>query len=205
MKDETREFLDGERRRRSLAPAAREEAEAWDRLLTVLREDIPGPAPLWLERVVMAEVTAARPSRARRAAAWVLRPSLRLSPLGLGLAAAVMATVLLAPWRGTRPALAPVAAAPAAVVYVQFVLDAPGARSVAVAGDFNGWEGRSGLTDPDGDGIWTGRVPLQPGVHEYMFVIDEDEWVTDPRADRWSEDGFGNRNAVVAVPLPDAA
>ena len=205
MKDETREFLDGERPRSSLPPAAREEAEAWDRLLTVLREDIPGPAPLWLEGAVMAEVTAARPSRARRATAWVLRPSLRLSPLGLGLAAAVMATVLLAPWRGTPPAVTPVAAAPAAVVYVQFVLDAPGARSVAVAGDFNGWEVSSGLTDPDGDGIWTGRVPLQPGVHEYMFVIDENEWVTDPRADRWSEDGFGNRNAVVAVPLPDAA
>ena len=205
MKDETREFLDGERPRSSLPPAAREEAEAWDRLLTVLREDIPGPAPLWLEGAVMAEVAAVRPSRARRVTAWVLRPSLRLSPLGLGLAAAVMATVLLAPWRGTEPVVAPVAEAPAAVVYVQFVLDAPGARSVAVAGDFNGWEARSGLTDTDGDGIWTGRVPLRPGVHEYMFVIDEDEWVTDPRADRWSEDGFGNRNAVVAVPMPDSA
>ena len=205
MKDEMREFLDGERPRSSLAPDAREEAEAWDRLLTVLREDVPGPAPLWLEGAVMAEVAAARPGIARRAAAWVLRPSLRLSPLGVGLAAAAVATLLLAPWRATPPAMAPVAEAPAAVVYVQFVLDAPGARSVAVAGDFNGWEGRSDLTDPDGDGIWTGRVPLQPGVHEYMFVIDEDEWVTDPRADRWSEDGFGNRNAVVAVPLPDAA
>ena len=205
MKDETREFLDGERQRSSLPPAALEEAEAWDRLLTVLREDIPGPAPLWLEGAVMAEVAAARSSRARRAVAWVLRPSLRLSPLGLGLAAAVMATVLLAPWRGTPPVVAPVVEAPATIVYVQFVLDAPGARSVAVAGDFNGWEARSGLTDPDGDGIWTGRVPLQPGVHKYMFVIDENEWVTDPRADRWSEDGFGNRNAVVAVPLPDAA
>ena len=208
MKDETREFLDGERARPTLAPAAREEADAWDRLLTVLREDVPGPAPLWLEGAVMAEVAAARSRRVRRIAGWVLRPSLRLSPLGAGLAAAALAAALLAPWRGAPPPPVPfVAAAPEApaVVYVQFVLEAPGARSVAVAGDFNGWDVSPGLSDPDGDGIWTGRVPVQPGVHQYMFVIDGSEWVTDPSAERWSDDGFGNRNAVVAVAPPDAA
>ena len=106
MKDEMREFLDGERPRSSLALDAREEAEAWDRLLTVLREDVPGPAPLWLEGAVMAEVAVARPGIARRAAAWVLRPSLRLSPLGVGLAAAAVATLLLVPWRATPPVMA---------------------------------------------------------------------------------------------------
>jgi hypothetical protein len=53
--------------------------------------------------------------------------------------------------------------------------------------------------------VWTGRVPLQPGVHQYMFVIDGTEWVTDPGAERWSDDGFGNRNAVLAVAPPGAA
>ena len=42
-------------------------------------------------------------------------------------------------------------------------------------------------------------MPIQPGVHKYMFVIDGTEWVTDPDAERYAEDGFGNRNAVLAV------
>jgi 1,4-alpha-glucan branching enzyme len=91
-----------------------------------------------------------------------------------------------------------------AVVYVQFVLDAPGAVSVAVSGDFNEWDrGAHRLDDPDGDGVWTGRVPVRPGIHEYMFVIDGERWVTDPGAQRYADDGFGNRNAVLAVPEPD--
>lgn len=86
-----------------------------------------------------------------------------------------------------------------AVVYVQFVLEAPGANSVAVAGDFSEWEPEYTLEDVDGDGVWTGRVPVRPGVHSYMFLIDGTEWQTDPRAERYSDDGFGNRNAVLAV------
>ena len=84
-------------------------------------------------------------------------------------------------------------------VYVQFVLDAPGATSVAVAGDFSEWDDRHTLQDLDGDGVWTGRVPLVAGLHKYMFVIDGAEWVTDPNAQHYADDGFGNRNAVIAV------
>ena len=90
------------------------------------------------------------------------------------------------------------------VVYVQFALEAPSAQSVAVAGDFDGWTGSHTLDDADGDGVWTGRVPLQPGVHAYMFLVDGSTWMTDPRAQRYSEDGFGNRNAILAVAIPAA-
>jgi len=88
------------------------------------------------------------------------------------------------------------------VVYVQFELKAPGARSVAVGGDFDDWSGASPLEDPDGDGIWTGRVAVRPGVYTYMFLVDGSDWVTDPEANRYTDDGFGNRNAVLAVAAP---
>jgi hypothetical protein len=215
MRDETREYLDAERARAELSRAAADEADAWERLLTVMREDVPGPAPAWLEGSVMSAVRAASarpPSAARRALAWLLRPSLSVSPLTAALAAAALAALLIAPWRGQPIAPGPVAGTePAAaggagpVVYVQFVLEAPSARSVAVAGDFNEWDARHVLEDPDADGIWTGRVPLQPGMHQYMFVIDGTDWVTDPGAERWADDGFGNRNAVLAVAPPGAA
>ena len=89
-----------------------------------------------------------------------------------------------------------------ATIYVQFMLEAPSAQSVAVAGDFNSWMPELVLTDPDGDGVWSGRVALKPGVHQYMFVIDGSQWLTDPGAGRYVDDGFGNRNAVLVIPEP---
>jgi hypothetical protein len=56
----------------------------------------------------------------------------------------------------------------------------------------------------DGDGVWTGAVPLPPGLHKYMFLIDGKEWVTDPHAERYYDDGYGMRNAVITV-VPPAA
>jgi 1,4-alpha-glucan branching enzyme len=90
------------------------------------------------------------------------------------------------------------------LVFVQFRVEAIGAESVAIAGDFTGWAPEHDLEDLNGDGIWTGRVPVRPGVHSYMFVIDGSNWITDPHAERYLEDGFGNRNAVLAVTAPSA-
>ena len=40
-----------------------------------------------------------------------------------------------------------------------------------VNGSFNDWNGWSlPLDDPDGDGVWTRTVPLEPGRHEYLFT-----------------------------------
>ena len=86
---------------------------------------------------------------------------------------------------------------------MQFVLEAPTATSVAVAGDFSGWEPSFALEDLDGDGVWSGRVPVEPGVYTYMFLIDGTQWQTDPRANRYQDDGFGSRNAVLAVGASD--
>ena len=84
-------------------------------------------------------------------------------------------------------------------VYVQFVVEAGAAESVHLAGDFSDWEPTISLDDSDGDGIWSGRVPLEPGVHEYMFVIDGSEWVPDPNAAASRDDGFGRQNSLLAV------
>jgi len=107
---------------------------------------------------------------------------------------AVVGAGLRAAWNGQVSAGS--RAEPA--VYVRFALHAPEAKSVTLAGDFNGWNTRDiSLTDPDRDGVWTVTVPVRPGVHQYMFVIDGDRWATDPWAGAYVEDGFGNRNAVL--------
>ena len=150
---------------------------------------------------------------------WLVQPRPVPVPPGLALAAAAALLLLVVPGpfgddgpaptgsdTATRPqqTRAVRAAAASPRVYVEFVLQAPDADSVSVAGDFTGWEPRVALQDPDGDGVWSGRVPLQPGVHQYMFVVDGSEWVTDPHAQHYASDGFGNRNAVLAIASPSA-
>jgi hypothetical protein len=106
----------------------------------------------------------------------------------------------------TRPRVIRVAPAPAFAVFALLLLflEAPAASSVAIAGDFNGWSPTINLEDRDGDGVWSGRLAVPPGIYEYMFVLDGSRWVTDPHAEWYSDDGFGNRNAVLAI-LPPAS
>ena len=203
MRDETKRS-DAPEDRKDRAPdeAAHED---WDRMVAAFRTAAPrGEAPPWLEQRVMAEIEAL-PAEGplARLLGWLVRPApIRVPPLAAGIAVAAFAAMLVLPGRGAEPSAGggeTAGGAAESVVYVQFVLEAPGARSVQVAGDFSEWEPEFTLEDVDGDGIWTGRVPVQPGVHSYMFLIDGNEWLTDPRADRYQDDGFGNRNAVLAV------
>lgn len=83
-------------------------------------------------------------------------------------------------------------------VWVRFVYFDDGADVVAVAGDFNDWKPiELSSENIDGRQVWTGLIPISRGEHQYMFVRDENEWVTDPLADIRRDDGFGNENAVL--------
>ena len=73
-------------------------------------------------------------------------------------------------------------------------------HTVAIAGDFNGWNPQANiLEDSDKDGIWTGTLKLEPGRYEYMFVLDGEKWFPDPNALRYVKDGFGNKNAILEI------
>lgn len=205
MNEELKAYLDGALDREDLSPDLRAEADAWDALASEMRELDSDSAPGWIEQAVMTEV-ALSPTPIRREgwAAWLLRPRpIRVSPLAGAIAtAAVVAAVFIV--GGTRSVGVSTVIGPTDI-FVEFSLEAPNATSVSVAGDFNGWEGGLVLEDRDGDGVWSGRVALRPGLHKYMFILDGDRWVTDPKASRFDDDGFGNRNAVIAVTPSPAA
>lgn len=182
---------------------ARGDYDEWERMIAAFRQSAPRStgAPPWLESGVMAEIEALpREGPIARALKWLIRPApIRVPPLA-GLAVATgLAALLLVPGGPGDGEQAGADGGQETVVYVQFALEAPGASTVAVAGDFSEWEPEFVLEDVDGDGVWTGRVPVEPGVHSYMFLIDGTQWRTDPRAERYSDDGFGNRNAILAV------
>jgi hypothetical protein len=90
---------------------------------------------------------------------------------------------------------------PESKVFVRLVLLQPGAQSVAVAGDFNGWNPGQTKLERSESGMWTATIPLRPGRYQYMFVIDGKQWIADPLAGEASGDGFGAENAVLDVSI----
>lgn len=157
-----------------------------------------------LDERVMAAVRRRAASPARRAWRWLGRPReirLRVRPwvLGPGLAAAAALVVLLARPGGPDAAAPSASAASAESVFVRFVLYAPDARRVALAGTFNQWDASATTLVPGTDaGVWVVTVALPVGQHQYAFVIDGARWVPDPAAPR-VDDGFGRANSVLAV------
>jgi hypothetical protein len=219
VKDELQRYLDGELPREALPPELAEEAERWDRWLDATAELRTDRAPTWLETAVMSQLPE-RTGFVRRFVDWLLEPkTVRVRP-AVGVAAMAFALVVLMLWPRAPQLQQPLATAPPPSgaqltsmsnvvtprIYVQFVYAGPSATSVAVAGDFNNWEpDRNMLQDPDGDGVWTGLFPLTPGVHKYMFVVDGNRWVTDPRAESYVDDGFGGRDALISIGAPKAS
>jgi AMP-activated protein kinase-like protein len=203
-------YLDGEIAREALSPELQREADNFENWL---RPGLAGArAPSGLTNRIMVSLPAepATPWHQRALSLLVEPRRIRVRPITISLAAAVIAVLLLVPRAQQNSVLTPqrnplvqTVGASAPEVYVQFVFAAPNAQSVAVAGDFNSWQ-TSGvaLRDADGDGVWTGLVALRPGAHKYMFIVDGKEWVTDPGAERYVDDGFGMRNAVINVAAP---
>jgi 1,4-alpha-glucan branching enzyme len=95
-----------------------------------------------------------------------------------------------------KPSLAP-AITPAGV---RFSVVRPEAQTVAVAGTFNQWSTSSHmLIRSETRNVWTIVVPLPPGEHVFMYVIDRTQWITPPMADDFVDDGFGSKNGVIIV------
>jgi hypothetical protein len=90
---------------------------------------------------------------------------------------------------------------PADAAEVTFRFAPPaGAIPVSVAGSFNDWNTKANpLADPDDDGVWEVTVELAPGKHQYKFVINGGQWLTDESAADFADDGFGGKNSVLTV------
>lgn len=194
MDNRLQAYLDGELSFEELPVELRPEAEAWNRLIEDVRRTAPAGAPLGLQARLMAALTGQAARRRPAWLAWLLRP--RPIPVSPAAALAVAALALLAV---IGPLMRGGESGADRSVYVQFVVESQTAETVHLVGDFNEWQPTLALEDADGDGVWTGRIALEPGVHQYMFVIDGADWMTDPNASSYQDDGFGQQNAVVAV------
>lgn len=102
-------------------------------------------------------------------------------------------------------AVLPVEAAPPgagveALRRVPIRVEAPGARSVGVAGTFNHWDPDSAPLERGADGSWRGELRVPSGRYEYSLVFDGARWEPDPAAADVVPDGWGRENSVLVVP-----
>ena len=187
-----------------------------DPLIARVAAELRRPVPLSpdFDARVMAVVRRAAPGLPSRAWQWLREPrTVAVSPIGgLAMAAGVAGLMFIGvwsawPWAVSRQPSAvsrqPSAVSGAAAVsgrsVVTFVLVAPQARTVALAGDFNGWDAAQLPLRLEGSGLWTVDVPLRPGRYLYAFVVDGRRFVADPAAPPAPDDDFGAPTSVLTV------
>jgi hypothetical protein len=148
----------------------------------------------------------ASPSAWRRLADVFFAPRSIQWNLASAMTAACVAAVVIAvilTRTNTSSDVAPVTAMSPSATLVRLVILQPGAKTVQVAGDFNGWNPAKTSLEQISEGAWAVTIALKPGRYAYMFVVDGQRWVADPFAAEQKDDGFGSRNAVLDVRSPE--
>jgi hypothetical protein len=79
---------------------------------------------------------------------------------------------------------------------VRLVFRVPGARTVAIAGEWNGWDNAPLTARPDGR--WETVVPLPPGAYRFSLVVDGERWTVPVGVPTMSDD-FGGRVGLLVV------
>ena len=72
-----------------------------------------------------------------------------------------------------------------------------GAKSVAVSGNFNGWN-ETGYSMARDDNGWYISLYLKPGKYTYKFIVDG-KWILDPDNTLWEENEYGTGNSVLWI------
>jgi 1,4-alpha-glucan branching enzyme len=81
---------------------------------------------------------------------------------------------------------------------VNFICAAPGAKSVALVGDFNRWQPATHLMKQMPDRSWLISVELKHGHHRYAFLVDG-ILTLDPRAQGITRNDKGERVSLLPV------
>jgi hypothetical protein len=190
--DEIHRFLDGDATARpDCQDEGLRELAAYERAIRALERSTPTPPAGFVDQVMAALPERVDiPFRERILRLWP-REGRGLAPALAGATASLLVTiavvVLLRAGSGEQ-------------TLVTFELHAPDAGSVELVGSFNDWAvGEIRLDGPDATGHWIVTIPLSEGRHEYLFLVDGERWITDPKAAIRRPDGFGRSNAVLEI------
>lgn len=202
MRSRIQQVLDGELSREQLTSEERERLAEVEGLIdgvlgTFADRPMPDLSAAVLRRIEQTQSSqAVWPRRSFVDWLWSPRP-LQWRPAYAFAAVALLVALVSMPF--VREPAEPLATA--SRIMVEFKFDAPQASRVELAGDFTNWQ-PSYVMKRSGTGIWTIVVPMNPGVHDYAFIVDGKRWLPDPTAPAVS-DGFGGLNSRLAVLAPD--
>ncbi|OLD27642.1 MAG: hypothetical protein AUJ04_03655 [Acidobacteria bacterium 13_1_40CM_3_55_6] len=74
------------------------------------------------------------------------------------------------------------------------------AKSVSLAGEFNGWDSNKTRLQKDEQGMWrTAIAAPPPGLYHYKFVVNGEWWLEDPTNGMKAPDGYGGLNSVLII------
>ena len=76
---------------------------------------------------------------------------------------------------------------------------APEANTVAVAGDFNGWDTQAVMLKKNKAGWWKANLKLAPGRYQYRFVVNGEQWSEDPENPNKELNEFASFNSILEV------
>lgn len=82
---------------------------------------------------------------------------------------------------------------------VRFEADFPRARSVRLTGTFCDWSAKGLALNKREDGLWETYLALEPGKHQYRFIVDG-AWLPDPHNAETVANEFGGANSLLQVP-----
>ena len=204
MTDRIQRVLDGELDRSALDPRELVGLQVAESILSGVIRAVPVHPLADLSAAVLKRIDCEQRVRASHAVSplaalhalwsWLWQPhSIALRP---AYGVAVIALFALSPALPFAVSDQPVMPAVQPVL-VQFRLDAPAAQQVALVGAFSDWRPTHSMTR-SGPGVWTVVVALEPGIHDYSFVVDGERWTADPAAAAVA-DGFGGVNSRIAV------
>ena len=81
-----------------------------------------------------------------------------------------------------------------------FVFHDDDAKSVSLAGDFNGWDPLVAPLKRNGSGLWTTEIIApRAGRFEYKFIVNGQRWIEDPSNGMKAPDNYGGLNSVLVI------
>ena len=124
-----------------------------------------------------------------------LAPARRYATLGVRLSPA--ARLRPVPPAPVRPVATGLTVARATEGGYRLALRVPGARTVEISGDFNGWQPVS--LHESSPNVWEAVLPLTPGTYRINVRVDGDRWTAPPGVST-VDDEFNGRVGIVVIP-----
>lgn len=198
MIEESDELI--ERAARTLSAMPPVKAGAVARVLMAVRANQARPLPFWKRAARRFEET----SVSGRAAALMMAASLVIGFFARGpVSDALVPFVAETDLSGAQLQSVSNVPAESRNVPVALAVELANAKTVAVVGDFNGWDPSATPMQRVGkDGPWSATVLAKPGRHTYAFMVDGSTLVADPRAPRAKSNDFEGDASVMMVRTP---